>query len=689
MGIDHVEATLCEGHLALMPHSVKGTLVRSNDESAESLYSGRESCWMARYSDGDMDQSWRAAIAERSGASLYLVAMRRMRRLTAATIGLLLAGTGMSSAAAAEETTFEATVTELDNAPWSKMCGVSDDGRWVAGVAGPKLEGVLLHDVVTGERELVGTTDSASFLHLSRDGRFVTYASTYDSRGAQLYQYDRDTGGTVELASDALYITNLRVSEDSDLVTWTEQTLRQRSGLGPALGPEHTWVWRRTTDQQVEVTRNLDGPNPTTPFPNKLRPWVIETKNGFYLWEPVTGAEFAFTPPSGLSVTDIKQVSNNGQRILYTRHAGRDLRWSHRIVVATPEGSVIAEQTKRVVAEFIDVRYWASEDITAVMVMGFNSITKPDNDRYVVDLEPHNLLWDVEANTTRKISAAGVSLAGYCGGSSDLRWLIGSSDDWRSPQLLLVDTETQAPTAVDPVVLEGPQLSDQIHRLYQAYFARDADAKGLAFWLRARAGGSPLLTASNSFVDSPEFRSTYGDLDATEFVTLVYDNVLRRSPDQSGLEHWVNAIDNGLSRGEVMLGFSESAEFIDRTNTSTPVAETRLPQIHRMYRAFLQRDADASGLTFWNHEIGQGKTLDDIAAGFVTSAEFVSQYGELSNEEYVDLVYNNVLGRSPESSGRDYWLANLQSGMSRGAMMTAFSESIEFIITTNTLPPNG
>ena len=81
-----------------------------------------------------------------------------------------------------------------------------------------------------------------------------------------------------------------------------------------------------------------------------------------------------------------------------------------------------------------------------------------------------------------------------------------------------------------------------------------------------------LETISTAFVDSEEFRNTYGALDNQEFVQLAYRNVLGRVPDDAGLNHWRNALDNGLERGEFMIAFSESAEFVTLTATSAPLA---------------------------------------------------------------------------------------------------------------------
>ena len=72
-----------------------------------------------------------------------------------------------------------------------------------------------------------------------------------------------------------------------------------------------------------------------------------------------------------------------------------------------------------------------------------------------------------------------------------------------------------------------------VARLYRAYFGRTGDTSGLTYWTGRRQGGTSLAVVSSSFASSTEFESTYGDLDASEFVELVYQNTLGRAPDRA------------------------------------------------------------------------------------------------------------------------------------------------------------
>ena len=118
-------------------------------------------------------------------------------------------------------------------------------------------------------------------------------------------------------------------------------------------------------------------------------------------------------------------------------------------------------------------------------------------------------------------------------------------------------------------VIGGQCASDptaSITRLYLAYFERQPDPSGLAFWVdRCDRDVSTLVGISDAFADSAEFVARYGTLGNAAFVTLVYRNVLGRAPDPNGLQSWLDFIARGAPRGEVMLGFSESPEFVAKT----------------------------------------------------------------------------------------------------------------------------
>ena len=102
---------------------------------------------------------------------------------------------------------------------------------------------------------------------------------------------------------------------------------------------------------------------------------------------------------------------------------------------------------------------------------------------------------------------------------------------------------------------------DPLLRLYDAAFDRDADGKGLGYWLGVSKDAG-LDDIANSFIASAEFSGQNSNLENEAFVELMYSNALERQSDSAGKEFWLNHLDNGVDRGTVMVGFSESDESI-------------------------------------------------------------------------------------------------------------------------------
>ncbi|MFP7672881.1 DUF4214 domain-containing protein [Marivita sp. S0852] len=91
--------------------------------------------------------------------------------------------------------------------------------------------------------------------------------------------------------------------------------------------------------------------------------------------------------------------------------------------------------------------------------------------------------------------------------------------------------------------------------LYIAYFDRAPDAVGLGFWGTSFADGTTLSDMARLFMTQDETREAYpADINNAAFATVVYDNVLGRTPDQAGFDFWVSALDRGsVTRDQFIL----------------------------------------------------------------------------------------------------------------------------------------
>ena len=179
----------------------------------------------------------------------------------------------------------------------------------------------------------------------------------------------------------------------------------------------------------------------------------------------------------------------------------------------------------------------------------------------------------------------------------------------------------------------------------------------------APAAGSPLLAGIGAV-------GTVADIfnNARLFAQQQYRDFLGREGDAAGVTHWASQIDAGAqTRAQMVETFFNSAEF---QGLGAPVV--------RLYFAYLLRIPDYNGLNFWIGQFRGGQPLVSISNAFAQSPEFVNRYGTLNNAQFVDRVYQNVLGRAPDADGLAHWTGQLNAGMTRGQLMVAFSESPEY-----------
>lgn len=154
-----------------------------------------------------------------------------------------------------------------------------------------------------------------------------------------------------------------------------------------------------------------------------------------------------------------------------------------------------------------------------------------------------------------------------------------------------------------------------IIRLYRAYFVRFPDFGGLDYWTRQFRFGVPPSSISQNFASSQEFQQATGGLSNAGFITYCYQVVLGRQPDSGGYNYWLGQLDSGArNRGEVMLAFSESAEY--------QAASLNRVWMSMLYHGMFRRTPDQGGYDFWLGQLDAGWSLDQVIPYFFYSTEY-------------------------------------------------------------------
>lgn len=236
-----------------------------------------------------------------------------------------------------------------------------------------------------------------------------------------------------------------------------------------------------------------------------------------------------------------------------------------------------------------------------------------------------------------------------------------------------------------------------VSRLYILVLGRTYDEGGLNSWTTALAlGNSSGVDAGWGFVFSDECKNRM--LSNEEFVEILYNTFMDRASDEGGKTAWVSQLDAGVDREKVFEGFVLSAEFAEICGTyginagsvddvgglSEAVKRYRNQNanltkfIARCYTKALGRDYETDGLEAWCRAvILKNNTPKEVAQNFIFSDEFVLK--NLSNEDYVKVLYRTFMGREADESGLGAWVLVLESGREdRRKVLEGFSDSAEF-----------
>ncbi len=172
---------------------------------------------------------------------------------------------------------------------------------------------------------------------------------------------------------------------------------------------------------------------------------------------------------------------------------------------------------------------------------------------------------------------------------------------------------------------------------------------------------------------------------ATEENIFIGDKNILRVINISDMENLKVTLEKDLKRGEIKkVNFYNNFLFVISKKgfdiyslIPIPSLDDELEEfIKRLYKNILKREADEEGLEFWKKELKDGMRAKIIIEFFFNSEEFKKQ--KLSDEEFLNRVYNTILSRNPDTIGFNYWMEQLENGMSREEILDHFTASEEF-----------
>jgi hypothetical protein len=154
-------------------------------------------------------------------------------------------------------------------------------------------------------------------------------------------------------------------------------------------------------------------------------------------------------------------------------------------------------------------------------------------------------------------------------------------------------------------------ISTVVAGFYRSTLNREPDAAGLRGWINAARAGMPVAQIASAFYASPEYFETTGQSNHRVWVTDLYLKLLFRTPDTSGLNGWVRALDAGMQRDELAYGFYQSPE-------------TLSVRVNSLYVRFLGRNGEPAGVANWVPFVASEGDLV-LAAAIAGSQEYLNR----------------------------------------------------------------
>ena len=245
------------------------------------------------------------------------------------------------------------------------------------------------------------------------------------------------------------------------------------------------------------------------------------------------------------------------------------------------------------------------------------------------------------------------------------------------------DDTPSAANDLGRVVYSAGEPQGELAQLYLGLLDRTPDELGYEHWQDAVATGTSLQRVAQDILTSSEFRTSHGDIDSksdAQFVSLLYDVVLGRTAGENEVALWTPSLAQGASRGEVAFAIASSAEsvaedaglFADGIFVPDPIAS----DVARLYYGILDRAPDIAGLESWTEAVKAGISLRTVAQSFLSSPEYVRDFGSPNDADFIGDLYEGGLGRSPVAGETAAWRTALAE-QSRADVALAVSQSVE------------
>ena len=153
---------------------------------------------------------------------------------------------------------------------------------------------------------------------------------------------------------------------------------------------------------------------------------------------------------------------------------------------------------------------------------------------------------------------------------------------------------------------------------------------------------------------------------------------------QAGRSSYAITVEDGtlvMTAGDTVKTLT-GVEFVsfDDGSIVAGVENTAQGDVARLYEVMLDRGADAAGLEYWLEQLEAGMSIEEIAGYFGTSTEFESLGVGQSDADFLEALYQQAFDRASDDAGKDFWLNVLETtDLNRTDIATYFASSEEAV----------
>jgi len=209
--------------------------------------------------------------------------------------------------------------------------------------------------------------------------------------------------------------------------------------------------------------------------------------------------------------------------------------------------------------------------------------------------------------------------------------------------------------------------------------------------------GVPLDALATLLLHSPERAVGSPDAPPEQFVAGLFEPMLGRPAAPGEVAAWVAGLADGMSVGDVAVGFAESPEAVRRTGTVpneafpavtvAGVERSLSDSVVRLYLGLLVRLPSIDELVRDVDRYEHGALLGAIADDIVESAEYRQRRPDGDAAAVLGGLFEDVLGNRPPPAAIAGWADQLDGGASAGEVASAFTESAAVVARTGTERP--